>query len=155
MNLHKRSCICFYMSRVEAPFCAGRDWAKKFQGLKHAVLRLAGGETSLDDATLPVTLRGEPSVPFRRRNGFIVDATFTAERLRRVYAQKSRGHCVRTCVRCLEDMLNRTSALRTPRDALATAGPCFWTRLTCEGLRSVERRCSNFNLERSPRRKTI
>lgn len=50
---------------------------------------------------------------------------------------------------------NRTSALRSPRDTLATAGVCFWTRLSCEEPRSVEGRRSNFNLEHSPRRKTI
>lgn len=114
------------------------------------MLRLAGGETSLDDATLPVTLRGELSLLFRRRNGFTVDGTFMAERLRRVYAHKSWGHCLRAFV---GGHANRTSALRSPRDAFRTAGLCFWTRLTCEEPRSVVKRCSNFKLEHSPRRK--
>lgn len=75
-----------------------RTWlGKKFQGLLHAVVRLAACVTSLGDAMMSVTLHGEPSVPFRRRNRFAVDTTPRAERLHCVYGQKSWGH-LRACV---------------------------------------------------------
>lgn len=84
--------------------------------------------TSVDDAEQPVTLCGEPGVPFRRRNGIIVDTTLMAERLRRVFALTTWERFVAF----VGGHANRTSSLRSPRDAVTTAGQCFWTRLACK-----------------------
>lgn len=90
--------------------------------------------TSVDDAAPPVTLCGEPGVPFRRRNGIIVDTTLMAERLLRVFALTSWGRFVAF----VGGHAKRTSRLRSPRDAVTTAGRCFRTRLKKEKKRKVE-----------------